>query len=718
MGLTQDDIIQGPVSGSYNATTGTVSLPNPTSDGTTVVVCLMHAGATNPTMTGFTRPHGVAAGGARPYILYKPNVAAGENNWATGVTTAFPTVWFAMEIANLSRLSAPETWSNPAVGGMSSVTSIASATSISPSYSYETLSFCFAGGINSANATVPTFSGHTGDFVELAEVSRTDGATATAAQLSMNVGVDIGSYQSTVTSSVTLSAANSTIVTFTAEGARRVPNLDVLSGAEFGTTAGITTGVTGAPVLDFRNGSVSVVTTSPRTGTYCFEASGTSAAANFGWTTAGAMGLYTMPSGFTLHRQMAVRFAFFMPSLPAGDLTLASLDNGTGLSGAGAQVVYRSASQKIGVQIVESSTVQGTEVLSGTTVSAGVWHTIDFAVDMTNRTRAQRFWAFWRLNDVDQVTAEVTTSLQSTVATFSQLAFGWRTASTGNVRFDDIAAAKHPGSYPLGDIKVHPLTVDTSSSAAVTTAANFSTFTANGTINSTFVANTARDAVDELPVTVGGSADGFVQDATGASDYVTIPLNTRNLATNLEALRGIRLLCALWANTASTPSGATLGIRTHDGTDEITLFAAAETNAQNSTTAPAWMARMLHTLSSATPPTLSQTRLDALVARIGFSTDALPLVGVHAVMAEVAVRAAQSFQVAEADGATLYAYLDPDTNNVVALRLVAPADGDAWGYYVINGSPVNRTASAGLEDLYVIGAETNQTVSAWSCGRV
>lgn len=714
MSISADDIIQT-ASGNFNASTGTISLPAPTTDGSTVLV-FFNVISANISISGFTRPHGVTAGTPRPAILYKANVAAGENDWVTGSIAANSVAWVAMEIQNVSRLNPVEVWANPSLSNITG-TVIGSNTTLTPSTSYETLVFALHVAQNASNNTVPSFSGHTNGFTQIATSSRAEASTAVSLSVSLLPGLDIGSYQCTATSSVTVNG-NAVIVAVNAEGARRVPNLDLMSGAEHGTAAGRATGIAGGPPVDASNGSVSVVTTSPRSGNYCWELTGSGAAANIAWTTTGAMSLYPAATGFTNHRQYVARFSFYAPtSLPGSDVTIAAIDNGTGLSGAGVQIVYRAGSQKIGVQVVEDNLHVGTEVLSATTVTAGAWHDIDVYLDMTNRTRAQRFYAYWRLNGVDQTTAEVTTTTQVSVATFTQLRLGWTTASTAQFRFDDIAGSKHPGHYPLGDLKIVPLTVDPAGTVTVTTAANFSTFTANGTLNGTFSAATARGAVDDLPPTIGASADGLVQDTVDSAGYVEVPMSTYAMYTALQVPRGIRWYFCGWAAAAGPTTAATIGFRSNDGVAETTLFAAAEANFQNSTTAPAWMCRMHRTLSSATPPTLTQARIDALTARVGFSTDATPVVGVHSIMAELAVRNAEVQQVIETDGVFVYAILDPDTSNVIAMRLVAPADGAAWAQYTINGVTENRSALAGGEDLLVVGAEANSVVSYWTAGR-
>lgn len=718
MSITAADIVQTNT-GSYNGTSGSISLPSGTTDGNTVVIAIMIAASASPAITGFTRSHGATTGSVRPYILQKAQAAAGETSWTTSVHTSAPVTWVAMEIQNLSKLNGVEVWATPAAVTQTG-TSIVTTTTPS-SYSYETLAFAIHGGNNTAAATAPAFTGHTGDFVEIATSTRTDGATGSGISVSLRTGLDIGTYQCTATSSVSLASANATIVVFNAENAKRVPNLDVMAGMEWGTAAGLTTGITGGPPFDSKTGTVNVTTTSPRTGTYALECVGTGAASNVVWATSGALGLYTAPTGLVLHRQYVGRFSvYFHSALPGADVQICAVDNNSGTSGAGFQMTYHTASQKIGVVVNQDSLHTGTEVLSATTVAANTWYNIDFYLNMTNQDREQAYHAYWRIDDVDQTTAVCTTTTTVSADTFSQWRLGWATSTTADIHFDDIVGSKHPGHYPLGDIKIYGIAADSAGTATVTTGANFSTFTNNGTLNATFSAATALAAVDDLPPTIGATADGFVQDTLGATDYVAVPMVTRDMATNLETPRGVRWYFPGWANAAGPTTAATIGFRGYDGTVETVLFAAAEPNFQNSTTAPAWICRMQKDLATNVPPILSQARTDALTARVGFSSDATPVLGVHATIAELAVRAAAIQQIMQVEETLyVYAYLDPDTSNYIALQLVAPPDADAWIMYRLNGvmqTPASITA--GTSHTYIIGAESNATVDFISAGRV
>jgi hypothetical protein len=706
--ISVDDIIQSNT-GTVNSTAVTMTLASGTTAGNTVLICVMTFGSGQPTATidGFVRDHGSTVHTAKAYILRKSNVAAGETSWSlTGFGSAQPTVWFALEVQGLHRTALVETFTTYL--GSTGVTS--TPTNTTPqSTIYEGLAFAIHGGQNISSASIPAWSAQTNGFVEFAENSRVDGATATSAAVSVRPVDDIGTFQCTATSSQTVTSGGVVLV-LSAAGSTRQPNPDVMCGFEIGTTAGLATGNAAAPPVDVVAGTPAIVSTSPRSGTYCLELAATAAAESVAWTSTGALSLYTAPTGLTTRQQYVMRVSFYFPTaLPGADVTVCAMDQGTGITNSGVQVVYRTASQKIGVQVSRTTTGAGTEQLSATTVAANTWYHLDVYLDMANEAQTSLWWADWELDGVPQTRATRSTPGSFDIDAITQVRLGWLTATTATIRYDDFVGSKHPGHFPLGDIGIYPLKVDPAGTVTVTTAAAFSTFTNNGTMNTTFNTTTARNAVDEIPPTIGATADGFAQDATGAADYVELPMETRSASANVQSLRGVRWYFCGWAASATANN---IGFRAFDGTVETTLLAAVDPNFDASTTAPAWVCRMHKTLAANTVFQWSQAKLDALTARVGFSTSAAVNVGVHSILAEVAMRAAQETQVLEQDGVFIYSALDPDTGNVIYLRLDATAAaGDGWATYTVNAVDVPRTATVGTSDTYVVGAESNAVVS-------
>lgn len=713
MSISLDNIVQY-ATGTVNADPVTVTLPGATTDGNTVIICVSTQGSGGPISTGFTRDHGSAVSAVKTYILRKSVVPAGETSYSVVLGGAQPTIWFAFEISGINPLVPKEVGVSLPQSG-TGVTSQTTGTTPA-STAYQGLAIACWGGQNTANSTIPAWSNPTNSVAEYGTNSRTDGATAMAASVGFREISDLGTFESTqdVTPAVNASAV---LVMYVADDSKRVPNLDLCFGAEYGTTAGHTTGNAGNPPLDFAT-NATYSSTTPRTGTYSLQLTGAGSAANAGWNSTGALGLYTVPTGMFDRQYYTLRFSFrFVGGLPSADVGLAFLDTGAEGSGSGGQIFYRNASQKLGARVRETNTdggTPGTEQLSATTIAADTWYDVDMLFDGANAARQQTHALYWQLDAVEQAAATLATINASTTTAITSARLGWTTSSTGTLGIDDVAGSKHPGHYPLGDIKIYPLKVDPAATPTVTSGAAFSTFTANGTINSTFSVTTARDAIDDIPPTIGASADGFVQDAIGTTDYVEFPMQTRDVYTNLEAIRAVRWYFPGWAVDATA---ATIGFRAYDGTAETTLFVAADPNFDASTTTPAWVCKMMRAQASSVPYVWTQAKLDALCARVGFSGDATPDIGVHAVLAELAVRVGYEQQVVEQEGMFCYSVLDPDTGNVIAIRLVAPEDTSATGDYTINSSPVQRNAVVSEEDLYIVGAESNSVVSFITAAR-
>jgi len=232
----------------------------------------------------------------------------------------------------------------------------------------------------------------------------------------------------------------------------------------------------------------------------------------------------------------------------------------------------------------------------------------------------------WQVDGISQPTLAVSSGF------VSQIHVGWAlTAATATVDYDDLCISATAGDYPMGATKVLLLTP--AGTAAVNTPTAFSLMSANGTINSTFNVTTARDAVAEVPPSIGASADGFVQDATDTAAHVDIPMSTYTLAGG-EAIIGVRVVCCGWAVSTTA---ATLGFRAYNGTvEEVLQVGTVNPTFSNSATTPGWFAKQCTLTNFDT-----QAKLDALQVRVGWSSDAAPDIGVQAVYAEVAVAATQ-----------------------------------------------------------------------------
>ena len=388
--------------------------------------------------------------------------------------------------------------------------------------------------------------------------------------------------------------------------------LAACTGFEFGTTAGLTTGNGGNRLFDFFNGTL---------GTNVIVTAGAAKNGGYGLRlTGGSTFRLSWDTGTLGASKTTVCTAFWWrPQADASGSRQITVVDLTGNANAA------SLSYNPSTDLLTASADDGSTANSSVTIATNVWAFIEFEYDVTANPHKLN----WRIDGVDQPT--VTSATAATTVDVLIIGDEASASSGGTMDYDDVVASTTIGDHPLGQHKVVLLSVDPAGTVGLSgTAGNFNTFTANGTLAG-WNATTARNNIDEIPPTVGASADGWVQITTAASDYVEMPMTTVNIGAG-EVIRGARMLAAGWATDATA---GTIGLRSWNGTTETTLYAAADPNFDASTTAPAWVCKML------TPADIdTQQKLDSLAFRAGFSSDALPDMGIHAIYAEVAVRLA------------------------------------------------------------------------------
>src|SRR6266498_524769 len=454
-----------------------------------------------------------------------------------------------------------------------------------------------------------------------------------------------------------------------------MPTLVLATGFELGTTAGWATGNAGNKYVDAVTGSPTFVTGGDqRSGTYCLQMSGT-AATNIDWDT------NTLGTSKTV--LVGSFYVKFKTALPTVLTRLAQPENP---AGADAQINFNPTGN-----VIEAICGGGT-TRTGPTVVADTWYRIEFRYDVSAATHTLD----WKVDGADQTQASGTVS----ASTINFFTLGWGSAlgSSVTVQFDDVVLSTTSGDYPLGSHTVRALGVDTAAAFTVSgNTANFNTFTNNGTL-AAWNATTARNNVDERPPEISLSADGWVQITTAATDYVEMPMETYTLQTG-ESVSGARMLVPGWATSTTA---ATIGFRSWNGTTETTLFATADPNFDNSTTAPAWVCKML-TLADIN----TQTELDALAIRAGLSDDAAPDIGIHAVYVELAV--------ADATSSTTPTLSDSGTQSetlTIGVTLVDSASGvDALALTVLSsesGAVSDSLKANAALTLAEAGTETEQ----------
>lgn len=378
----------------------------------------------------------------------------------------------------------------------------------------------------------------------------------------------------------------------------------VCTGFGHATTLCLTTGTAGNKVFDTVAGTHTYDATTPRTGNHCLQIALT-AGNTLGWNTStlGTSQTDLVVSGwiyFSTDPSATTQFAYF----------------GTAAASESISFEYVPSTNLLHLWSAATSTGQ----MSTDTVAPNTWTHIDVRFNV-----AANPWVIeWRINGVDQTTFQPARAA-STVASWR---FGATFALTGTCRYDDWILSTTSGDYPFGPHKVELLTPTACTLSG--TASNWNTFTANGTL-AAWNAATALANIDEVPPVMGGSADGFCQINLLSTDYVAVDMSTYALAGG-EAVSALRMLAPGWATSTSA---ATIGFRSFNGTTETVLYAVADPGFDNTNSTTAWVAKMC-TLADFT----TQAEIDALEFRVGFSGDASPDIGIHAIYGELAVKEA------------------------------------------------------------------------------
>lgn len=693
MSLTADNILQSNT-GSFSATSGSATLLTPTTAGSMVVLCTAILGADGSFVweleppTGFFQGSGSHVSGAtanKPYIFIKKNTS-GEDTWlleprkdsASG--NARDVVWAVFEVAGtgLDRGGADLGTFNPAAsagqwGLVNTASTVAGTESAVASRStgnsdatpcYDNLAFAIWAA-TSPNTTIPVLSAHTNGFVEVAQVSRVGATRALTLSVAIRPSLTLGALESTVSISPSSACYTAMAVLF-ADGAKYAPDLAVIFGAELGTATSIATGsilLSGTAPFDTVVGTPAVVTTSPRTGTYCLELSSTSAAECLTWGSVGpdVMGPLNPNTFFPYVFYVPVYF----PTLPGVDVELASCEAGSLANGV--TLWYRTASQKLGMTVGT-----GTEVLSDATVSASTWIAVDGRWD----PRFTNHLVDWRVDyDSLDATAPVTQTqavgASTSIADPTLFRLGWTTSKTATVRYDDVAVSKAWGAYPIGDTRITVVKPDPAGTPTVSgSATNFRTFTGGpaGTLTAWSAATTVT-ALDEIPPVAGASGDGLLQIAVAATDYVEIPMATFTAAPG-NVLRAVRWYVA---GCAASTASATMSIKFVDTGGVVNEIGQLAGHHGLDATTLRWLCRM-HRFGAAYLGTgfyqITQARMDALKVRVGYSGDATPDLGIYAVFAEVAYQPVEPVPVFGQPGGLprVEQDVDPNSRGIVVLR--------------------------------------------------
>lgn len=671
-----------------------VTLPSGTTAGNTVVIgiALVGGGTAITTPTGFVKDVSLSAG-CPHYVFRRSNVPAAETSWTLSMTSLTArAAWWVMEIAGLDL-------DDPVDGTASSSSNVSPQTSgtVSTNSALDTIVLASHAGNNSA-AAAPTWSGQTNGFVELVEAATSATANVDIAVSTLIPGT-IGPFECSATESVA-STSNGLLVVYKSATSLTASALVYHTGFEFGHGGGLATGPVAARIATTFVGTlgtnVIVQSGSAKNGTYGLRVVCSASTGGVAWTSVGPP--QVLPSGKSVG---VVGFWLRVVSATGTVIVAEVREDSTNYL----HLVYDAATAKLGLRWNAAGTIS---YQAGTT-ALNTWTRLDIAAwgyKSTTRT------ASWYV-DGGQETAPADRTGQLANGSFGQIIFGSvDTAVTYTADYDDLRISNTKGNHPLGDQRVTLVGVDPAGTVTLSgTTTNFQTFAGATPTLTAWNATTARDAVDEVPPTLGASANGAAQVAAAAADYMQFPMSTYTLA-NGEMIVGVQALVAGWAAGASV-----IGLRGYDGTTETVLWAAADPSFNNSATAPGWLSKSWYPGGRWT-----QTRLDAAALRLGFGTSATDI-GAHALYLEVAVGAAASYRVAEATGlesvtgsATVDAYLDDATGSVVSYTASAPPEFDAVVSYNIRGVPTSTTVPAGSTDVEIVDADTAADVTDVTIG--
>lgn len=640
---------------------------------------------------------GGATGGTLGVFLRGPSqgLAAGESSWnfTPANATAGPVRWTVFEIEGIASHATltgnvVDANSGASVSVATSGTTVTATTGVSSTYDGLALS----AHVSYNTSGTDSWGSHTGGFAEVVEGSQAgSGSDAVDVSVSGLPTQVVGTFGSTATCSRTLTddpgAGYSYSFVLTAEGARRAANLQLVDGAEQGTITGNTTGPTNFKVLETATAGVSVSSSAARSGSYGWLLSATSAACNFTQ--------FNATSWAGIGATVVLRQHFRFPTLPSADVEIRAW---TTLSGTSIVLRYINSSQKLGLKVGA-----GTEQVSDTTLTANQWFGVDLRLDTSTST----YTADWQI-DYNAELTDTTGAVAQTQATGSGSAgstistnrVGWTTSTTATMHVDDFAASGEAAHYPIRDLRVLPLKVDSVGTPSVSgSTSNFGVMTNNGTVNA-WNATNARNAVDDVPPDLSGTRDAAVCTTSHASDFAEFPMETYDMAANQIWVRGVRWVACLWANAATA---ATIRTRVYDGTSEVSGagYGEADPNADDSAT-PAWISGMVRPTTGRIDWT--QAKVDALTFRVG-SNDATPDIGIDCVVFELAVVKAVSEPLFGSSGDSVYveAARDPDTNGLVGFTVTTVGAGATVNYEVNSVAQTPVVVAANSTQYQAIG---------------
>lgn len=336
-------------------------------------------------------------------------------------------------------------------------------------------------------------------------------------------------------------------------------------------------------------GSIATETTPRRNGGYALKVAKTSTGTVYGERTVG-----------TGKTHVVARFGVYLDSLPTA--TVSELASFTAAAGSPVKLGYNAVSQTL-----ELAFGANPPTPSSTTITAGSWTLVEVKVDFSVNPRA----ADWRINGSAQL------PISSAEATSTAAA--WRAGSvvSGDLftaRYDDVVLSTTAADYPIGDGATRLLLP--SGMGTSVGSANFQND------DSTAINATSYERLDEIPMT---STTDFVKQVTASStSYLEVQMGDSVTGSCFNGVQAV-------TTTHASGTGANVGKSSvFSGTTESIVFS-------GDMGGTALDYRWAVVTPSSTPWTKSQ--IDALVFRIGYSSDVAPVPYWDAVVLEYDIAA-------------------------------------------------------------------------------
>jgi hypothetical protein len=287
---------------------------------------------------------------------------------------------------------------------------------------------------------------------------------------------------------------------------------------------------------------------------------------------------------------VVARFALRFASLPTADVS--QLVQVAPIGGYNLYFGFDQATSKLEMVLGSS----GQSALSANAVSADMWYRVEFRFNVGVTPRAIE----WKING----TSQTTVSAANATSTLDKFYLGSGvTADVFTAYYDDVLLSTTSGDYPLGDGRIRALTPDAVS--AVNDPAG-SKVQDDASANVTVATPGAASRMDETPMTA--TSDFIKHIGTNAASYAE--LSFANTARN-ACINAVSTVVAQHGSNATGGIGATY---VYDGGTQRTVAASATISGTS-------IAYKMAAIAPATG-TWNATKLNALVARVGYSSNA------------------------------------------------------------------------------------------------